>query len=183
MLAQARKNIFDSGHQNVSLLKGRSCDLPFPDESFDLVTAIMAPNAVEEEAFRVLKPGGYYLLETSTEKDQASIKRAFGRDEDGWRGQSLNLIPHSVYIQRYNRISLLTDQFSIRMGRWNTWYTPQALEYFLEQVPIIRHFNNTRDRKKLACLIAQQDERGEIKTVQERILLVASKAKNRCDTI
>ncbi|WP_062261590.1 class I SAM-dependent methyltransferase [Endozoicomonas arenosclerae] len=183
MLAKAQENILKSSFKHVGLLKGRSSSIPFPNESFDFVTAIMAPNAVEEEVFRVLKPGGYYLLETSTERDQASIKQAFGRDEDGWRGQSLNLIDHSVYIQRYNRIRQLTDCFSIRIGRWRTWYSPEALKYFLEQVPIVRNFDPVKDSRTLQRLIDQQDKKGEIKTVQERILVVARKPDNGCDNI
>ena len=64
MLSVARsKNI-----PGVCFVQGSAECLPFPTESFDVLTCIQSfhhyphPNRAMQEAFRVLKPGGIYLL-------------------------------------------------------------------------------------------------------------------------
>ena len=172
MLRKAKENIACSGLSNVQLLCGLSAKLPFPDNSMDLITAIMAPSATEEEIFRVLKPSGYYLLETSTEQDQANIKTAFGKDISGWRGLSINSPAHTVYTERYNRVKQHTEDFSFRIGRWQTTYTREALTMLLTQVPMVRNFHAEHDIETLNTLFSTDDT---INTFQERILLIARK--------
>jgi ubiquinone/menaquinone biosynthesis C-methylase UbiE len=68
MLAAAEKFIKGNGHQNVSFVQGDAENLPFSAECFDIVTCRIAPhhfpnvNKFVNEAFRVLKPGGQFLL-------------------------------------------------------------------------------------------------------------------------
>lgn len=53
---------------NAAFVQGRSDALPYPDEAFDVVTCIQSfhhypsPDKAMQEAWRVLKPGGLYLL-------------------------------------------------------------------------------------------------------------------------
>jgi len=58
-------------HRSISLrVRGRIDDLPFPDSSFDLVTANMVvehladPHEQFQEISRILKPGGHFLFHT-----------------------------------------------------------------------------------------------------------------------
>ncbi|WP_248930172.1 class I SAM-dependent methyltransferase [Paenibacillus hamazuiensis] len=68
MLEQARKFIAGQGRTNVSFAAGDAESLPFANEAFDLVTCRIAahhfpdPDAFVREAFRVLAPGGSFLL-------------------------------------------------------------------------------------------------------------------------
>jgi ubiquinone/menaquinone biosynthesis C-methylase UbiE len=68
MLTQARANAQAEGLANVTFQKGAAESLPFPDASFHKVTCRVAPHhflSVERfchEAFRVLKPGGQFLI-------------------------------------------------------------------------------------------------------------------------
>lgn len=61
----------------------------FSDNSFDVVTSILS--AWESpEVYRVLKPGGVFILEASGARDKADFKYLFGKDEKGWSGQRLD---------------------------------------------------------------------------------------------
>jgi SAM-dependent methyltransferase len=64
MLALARRNIVDSGHDNIVLLKGTIESIPLPGDTVDVVISNCVINlsadkeAVFAEMFRILAPGG-----------------------------------------------------------------------------------------------------------------------------
>jgi SAM-dependent methyltransferase len=64
MLALARSNIVDSGHDNIVLLKGTIESIPLPADTVDVVISNCVINlsadkeAVFAEMFRILAPGG-----------------------------------------------------------------------------------------------------------------------------
>ena len=68
MLARARKNLQEISLQNVSFHKASAEDLPFRDESFDVVISNGVFNLIPDkaralkEAFRVLKPHGRMMI-------------------------------------------------------------------------------------------------------------------------
>jgi SAM-dependent methyltransferase len=68
MLAEGRKQLARRGITNVTFEQGDACAVRFPDGSFDVVTCRFAahhfPDAAAsvQEAARVLKPGGRYVL-------------------------------------------------------------------------------------------------------------------------
>ena len=68
MLARARKNHQEISLQNVSFHKASAEDLPFRDESFDVVISNGVFNLIPDkaralkEAFRVLKPHGRMMI-------------------------------------------------------------------------------------------------------------------------
>jgi ubiquinone/menaquinone biosynthesis C-methylase UbiE len=68
MLARARKNLLETPLKNVAFEEISAEDLPFPDESFDVVISKGVFNLVPdkprslEEVFRVLKPGGRLMI-------------------------------------------------------------------------------------------------------------------------
>jgi SAM-dependent methyltransferase len=68
MLARARKNLQGTSIQNVSFHRASAEDLPFPDESFDVVISNGVFNLIPdkaralEEVFRVLKPHGRMMI-------------------------------------------------------------------------------------------------------------------------
>ncbi|MGM7719528.1 class I SAM-dependent methyltransferase [Metabacillus sp. Hm71] len=69
MLSAAERFIKENGHDNVVFVEGDAEKLPFPDETFDLVTCRIAPHHfpnIEQfisEVYRVLKHGGTFLLD------------------------------------------------------------------------------------------------------------------------
>ncbi|OIK09798.1 SAM-dependent methyltransferase [Bacillus sp. MUM 116] len=69
MLQAAETFIKGNGHQNVDFVLGDAEKLPFPDQSFDILACRIAPHHFPnvdkflEEVYRVLKPGGQFLLD------------------------------------------------------------------------------------------------------------------------
>lgn len=69
MLASAEKFITGNGHANVEFVEGDAENMPFEDETFDIVTCRIAPHHFPnvkdfiKEVYRVLKPDGRFLLD------------------------------------------------------------------------------------------------------------------------
>ncbi|KKI93576.1 SAM-dependent methyltransferase [Bacillus sp. SA1-12] len=69
MLSAAEKFIKGNGHENVVFVEGDAEKMPFPDETFDLVTCRIAPHHFPNidhfisEVYRVLNHGGTFLLD------------------------------------------------------------------------------------------------------------------------
>lgn len=175
MRKNAETNLRKWRDSSVHLVHGDAHHLPFANSSFDLVTAIMAPCADEKEIFRVLKPGGVFFMETSTEMDQRNIKEAFGKDEQGWRGHNCDLAPGAVIRQRTENCEKWFGNCQIRHKHWRTWYPKENLSLFLEQVPIIRNYGKDGDDMIIKKMIAQSDSDKGFATWQDRILLIAQK--------
>ncbi|MGE8203927.1 class I SAM-dependent methyltransferase [Heyndrickxia sp. NPDC080065] len=78
MLQAAESFIKGNGYENVNFMAGDAEDLPFDNETFDLVTCRIAPHHfpnVEkfvEEANRVLKKGGYFLLDDNVSPEDSA---------------------------------------------------------------------------------------------------------------
>jgi len=68
MLSLARKNAKEAGVENVEFLKGEMESIPLPDNSVDVVISNCVINLSADkpttlgEAFRVLKPGGWFAV-------------------------------------------------------------------------------------------------------------------------
>ncbi|MDR6998489.1 class I SAM-dependent methyltransferase [Neobacillus niacini] len=69
MLQAAEKFIKGNGNQNVDFVQGDAENLPFPEESFEIVTCRIAPHHFPnvdqfvKEVYRVLKHEGQFLLD------------------------------------------------------------------------------------------------------------------------
>lgn len=112
MLASAEKFITDNGHTNVEFVEGDAENMPFEDETFNIVTCRIAPHHFPnikdfiKEVSRVLKPGGRFLLNDNTapEKDE--------------------------FDHFYNKIEKLRDYSHFRAWKKTEWFQMLEIENF-----------------------------------------------------
>lgn len=87
MLSEAEQFIKGNGYQNVSFIQGDAEKLPFPDESFDIVTCRIAPhhfpnvNNFVLEVFRVLKQDGQFLLDDNVAPEDDELDQFYNEIE------------------------------------------------------------------------------------------------------
>jgi arsenite methyltransferase len=90
MLSKARRAAAEMELDNVNFLDAEAEQLPFPDESFDVVLSngvidlIPDKDAVFSELFRVLRPGG--RIQVADVTIQNPVSEAGRRDIDLWTG-------------------------------------------------------------------------------------------------
>lgn len=93
MLNAAQNFIKGNGHQNVQFLQADAEDLPFSDESFDIVTCRIAPhhfphvNQFINEVYRVLRTNGQFLLDDNVVPEE-DIFDEFYNTIEKWRDYS-----------------------------------------------------------------------------------------------
>ena len=85
MIDLARKRARQIGVQ-VSFIQGDNLDLPFPKESFQIVTSMFSPYT-PEEAFRVLAPGGHFILLWGLYGDHRELTSLFPEIFSLWKGR------------------------------------------------------------------------------------------------
>ena len=79
MLAAARKQLTKHGIDNVEYVVADAEDLPFLDATFDAVTCRIAPHHFPEparfvrESYRVLKPGGLFLMVDNVSPEDGAL--------------------------------------------------------------------------------------------------------------
>lgn len=112
MLVSAKKFITGNGHSNVEFVEGDAENMPFQDETFDIVTCRIAPHHFPnvkdfiKEVYRVLKPGGRFLL-----NDNAAPEK----DE---------------FDHFYNKIEKLRDYSHFRAWKKTEWFQMLEMENF-----------------------------------------------------
>lgn len=93
MLENAAKLAREAGREIATRLFPAEA-MPFPDRSFDLVTARVAPHHFSSpekfvgEVARVLKPGGYFLLIDGSVPDNDPATEAWLHEVEKWRDPS-----------------------------------------------------------------------------------------------
>ncbi|HLO12611.1 MAG TPA: class I SAM-dependent methyltransferase [Pseudoneobacillus sp.] len=87
MLIAAEKFITGNGYQNVQFTVGDAENLPFQDQSFDIVTCRIAPHhfpnveAFIKEVYRVLKPEGQFLLDDNVSPEDDELDQFYNSVE------------------------------------------------------------------------------------------------------
>jgi len=167
-------NIEQAGLSNVVILDGMDERIPLPDDFADIVTCMIAPSDAYEMR-RILKPGGYAILEKLGERDKWNIVTAFGDDEYGPRAQ-IGVLQKGQRQRRYEEeFGELFSEVTVQDGLWTTYYTREGLEMIFEQVPMIRDFDRVRDAAILDSIEEQFSTPEGIETKQHRVLVIAKK--------
>lgn len=99
MLEEARRHAAAQGVTNAEFQEGVAERLPFPDDSFDLVTCRIAPHhflsvrKFVQEVARVLKPGGRFLLADTSVPDNDP-------DADHWQN-TVEVLRDPSHVRNY----------------------------------------------------------------------------------
>lgn len=175
LLGKGKDVIKNAQLLNIELVNGDAVRLPFKDGTFDMVTFMLSPHNAYE-AGRVLKPGGYAIVERVGERDKYKLKKLFGSDKEGYRGFRCDL-PEGQLVKEYSRdfAEAGFSQVEVKDGWWKTWYTREELIRLLQETPTIRGFNVKGD----ASILDEAEQKFGtplgIEVVQHRILVVAQK--------
>ena len=172
MRTKAMQNIAASGVKNITLVAGRAEEIPFAENHFDVITSMLAPHNTYE-AYRVLKAGGYCIVERTGEKDKYDLKKEFGIDEHGWRGQNFSCQPMANMF--FDQFAALFSEVGVREGFWDSYLTMEGLILLLEQTPSVRGFDKEKDSDILQRIEHLYGTERGIRVQQHRILIVARK--------
>ncbi len=178
MISEARNNVMQSGVNNISVITGDSHNLPFSNDSFDVVTCILS-RWIIPELYRVLKDKGIVIVEHVGCRDKYNLKKYF-RCED-------TLIERGQYLE-YNENEYLTsfkDKFNkyfnilqFQNGFWHTEYTQEGVDMLLKYTPTVKNYDEHKDRlnvEKALKSLTQNCSIDKITLKQNRVLLVAIK--------
>jgi SAM-dependent methyltransferase len=174
MRKKAEENIKNAGISNITLVGGQAEKVPFADNYFDLVTCMVAPHDTAE-VHRVLKPGGWAIVEKIGDREKWNLKQEFGSDEKGPRGQFSDMAEGErarIYEAEFNK---LFSEVKVQSGSWKTYLTMKGLILLLEQTGTVRDFNKEADAEVLRRIQDKYSTPQGIETMQNRILIVAQK--------
>ena len=174
MQGKANENILKNNISNIKIIDGNAQKIPFADNCFDIVTSIVAPHDINE-MYRVLKPSGYLIIETSGDRDKWNIKQEFGLDKNGPRGQLCELL-EGEKARNYERdLKKIFQSVSVRNGFWKSYYSIEGLILLFELTPAVRGFNRNTDSETLKRIEDLYSTQNGIETTLNRILIIAQK--------
>lgn len=147
MVAKAK-----SANADVEFLHANAQSLPFPDASFDIVTARHMfyhvsdiPRALRE-ARRVLRPAGRFLAVTNISNNFAEYREALHEAADTLKGRIADIlritVPASLVFNELNGPPMIEAVF----GNVSTTFVQSALR-FESAEPALRYFDSCRTMK------------------------------------
>ena len=151
MLATAREFVLSRGATNIDFQSADAEDLPFPEDSFDLVTCRIAahhfpaPERFVEEVSRVLRPQGLFVLQdmlAPQDPDAASWVNRFEQRRDPSHHRSLSQAEWEPLLRSCGLTIETLDRFEKRLSL-EKWVSDQEgskedlakLRELLEQAP------------------------------------------------
>jgi SAM-dependent methyltransferase len=171
MIETARRNQSTLSIDNVSLMRMNGDDLRFDAEEFDIVL-LRHSHVYVSEIVRVLRPGGYFIMQMPEQRNSLNFLRAFG-----WT-------PASFGPDWWQPVAELADQFRlhdchiIAQAEYDVPYWFHDIESFMfwlmsvpwpEDIELEKHWQNINQ-----ILETSQTERG-IETNEHRGLLIVQK--------
>lgn len=174
MRSKAEENIQASNLDNISIINGSAENLPFDNQVFDVVTAMVAPHNTSE-IHRVLKSGGQAIIEKIGDRDKWDLKVLFGQDNQGLRGQFCYYSEGEREIEIRDKFSSLFPEVSTKNGFWKTYYSLEGLLLLLEETPTVRNFDRENDAHIIEEIEKLYMTDKGITTIQNRIFLKAKK--------
>jgi len=160
MLKIASKNTMNL--HNVILVEGDGLNLPFRDCSFDIVTVRLAEFSLEE-VYRVLKKGGDFLeYDVGPEANKEIVEFFPDRIEKDnfFIPECLSTWKEEV-VQKIKNVGFIVE--SMEDYKEKEYYSEEEVMDLIEMVPLVRHFNRKKDRKRISELAEKHKEKNGIK--------------------
>jgi SAM-dependent methyltransferase len=176
MINAAETLIKKNNISNIKLIHGDSSELPFTNNTYDVVTCMLSRWDVPEIA-RVLKPNGIVIIEHIGCEDKQDFKMIFGKDKHGWRGQFLDNDREEYLLMYYKLFCHYFDTVSIKNGFWKTHYDKKGIEELLRFTPTIRNYDIQSDAHLLQKAFEYFDSSQGFVLTQNRILIHAKNIK------
>jgi ubiquinone/menaquinone biosynthesis C-methylase UbiE len=186
MLAEAAKLAAQRGLANVEPAHADAAALPFPDESFDLVTCRLAahhfpdPAAFVAESWRVLKPGGNFALVDNISPDASILPgssceeadrtaadyNAYEKLRDPSHGHCLGLTEWAALLRRAGFVGIRFERMDQDIA-FQPWTQRMRCD-----APTVAKLRSMLDEPRLnAFLRPRTNEDGLIFTLQEAIIV------------
>lgn len=169
----AARAVTDGNVGNVQVIEGEWNALPVEPHSIDVMTSMLSGFYLPDIKL-ALKSGGTFILESIGPRDQESVKRPFGTDEDGHRGQYLDLDEEGFLSFLEHTLQGLFESVRLFNGFWNTRYRLEEIPLLLASTPLVRNFDAVRDQAVLAAINRANSGSGILKTTQNRVLVVCT---------
>lgn len=165
MLSNARALLSDEGQPLETLLFPAE-KIPFPDESFELVTSRVAPHHFSSpdrfvaEVARVLKPGGRFLLIDGTVPDGDAETEEWLHRVEKWRDPS-----HGRFLSRVSwealvadsGLTLLTSTLHPRKQPDLNWYFETAATATENRILVLDAIRSAPPKVRDALRLADED--------------------------
>lgn len=173
MIQIAKENL--AGFHNFALLVGDGLTLPFPDQVFDVVITRLAEYS-PEEAYRILKKGGFFLEfglgpDADREISEFFPERIdtesffFPRNPKEWKQEISQPIKRAGFT--------VTGVYEYKE---NDYYgSLDELMDLIELVPLVKNFDREKDRTQVAKLAEKYGEDRGIKITWHYCITVAKR--------
>lgn len=117
---------------NASFQVADALNMPFPDQSFDLVWSLESgehmPDKTKflQECYRVLKPGGLFLMATWCHRPDQPPHSPLSQDEQKHLAEIYRVycLPHVISLPEYEAIAHQLNFQNVRTADWSTAVAP-----------------------------------------------------------
>jgi SAM-dependent methyltransferase len=171
MIETALKNKAAAQADNVSFEVMRAEDLRFSDSEFDVVLNRHSVAAVDQ-IVRVLRPGGYFVMQEVGQRNLGSICSLFGcgpGGEYGQESQNINVLAQA-FRERGCRV-ICRAEYDV--GYW--FLDVESLIFLLKAVPIPEDFDIERHWQQVNHIITKFSTPKGIESNEHRELLIVQR--------
>lgn len=145
--------------------------LPFEDEKFNLVSSFMTRYSVTEVS-RVLKQGGFFIIETTGANDKRRFKLEFGKDNLGFRGRMLEDTTSKQLLRIKKSLTPFFKIQEVYRIEFTTTINSIFLSELLKMTNEIRNFDEIKDGKIIKKF---SDSHGNLTLDEEKIVIICQK--------
>jgi ubiquinone/menaquinone biosynthesis C-methylase UbiE len=184
MLKKAAQRCSEAGLANVTFREGNAAELPFADAVFDAVVTRLSvhhfdqPKRVMAEIFRVLRPGGSFVVAdviSSEVADEAELRNAIEILRD----------PSHVRMLPASELTSLVEEAGFSVESLTTWDKPREFEEWMgivndaSRVPPLRAVVRALARSGASAGMGLSLDGGKIRFFHRWNLIAARKPANR----